>query len=333
MEDIFVPKSTPADALVGPLHTVSIVTHDAATFDRLFRDGYHLTASDWQTPAEQDWPRVNDYLGFHRDHRWRVACYTRAGVGANLQIRVFDLKASTPLVRQGYEGLYCGGATISFPVVDMPAHEKRMTALGVESTVGIRELQFKSPAGETYTSAEILYKVPENVFLLAVRRPEIFLPVGPIDPADGMGGAAYSARCVAKADAINDMLRDVLGYEIRRDMMFDIGENSAIYLPAGIRERFIQAFAPGSRTGYLILMDHGSASRPTAAPSEGPPNRGIVMWSFPTRDLAAVHARAVKSGARVKKPPGEHGSPFLGRHRSMLLEDPEGFVLEVFEAA
>lgn len=215
-------------------------------------------------------------------------------------------------------------------MTDLQAHEKHMSALAVESTIGVKEMEFTSPDGQTYVSAEILYKAPENVLLLGVKRPGLFVPVGPIDPQTGLGGPAYSARCVADPEAMIGILETVMGFEIRRDAVFTIGERSGLMLPEGAQERFVQAFAPGAATGYVILMDHFDLGRkPAAAPA--PPNRGLVMWSFETADLDEVVRRASSLGLRVLSPPGPVDSPGLPSTRTAIVEDSEGFPLEFFE--
>ena len=282
--DIFVPQSSTDDALVGPLHTVTYVTCDKTTVERIFVEGYGLDSSGWNRPEGDELKAANTYLGFESDHTWECCTFFKTGEGANVQIRVIALDQETPQVRPEYLGLYTGGATMSFPINDLHAHEKHMASIGVESTIGVKEMEFTSPSGETYVSAEIVYKAPENVFVMGVVRPDIFIPVGPVDPATGMGGSAYSARCITNADKTVEFFRDVLGFEIRRDVEFTVGERSALLMPEGTTERFIQAFAPGSATGYLVLMDHQDATRPSPAPGFGPPNRGIAMWSFATKE-------------------------------------------------
>ncbi|MFK7889108.1 MAG: VOC family protein [Gammaproteobacteria bacterium] len=99
----------------------------------------------------------------------------------------------------------------------------------------------------------------------------------------------------------------------------------------GTSERFIQLFAPGANTGYLVLLDHGDAAITSPAPTYGPPSRGVVMWSFPTTDLNEVLARTQKHGARLLQEPARRESPFLPDARTAIVEDPNGFPLEFFE--
>lgn len=330
--DIFVPESSPEDAIVGPLHTVTYVTKDKQKVEKIFLEGYGLDSSGWTRPSDEELANHNKYLGFDAGHSWEACVFFKSGEGANVQIRVIAMDQETPQVRPAYDGLYAGGATMSFPINDLYAHEKHMASIGVASTIGVKEMEFTSPTGETYVSAEIVYKAPDHVFVMGVVRPDIFIPVGPVDPATGLGGSAYSARCITAADATVDFFQNVLGFEIRRDVEFSVGEKSALQMPEGTTERFIQAFAPGSATGYLVLMDHQAATKPSPAPGYGPPNRGISMWSFAAKDLDAVHKRATDAGIEILQPPANHQSLFLSDSRSMIVKDPDGFPIEIFEA-
>lgn len=329
-EDIFVPRSTPADALVGPLHTVTYTTADKMGVEKAFCEGYGLACSGWVSPQSRDLGTLNAYYGMLPDHSWEHACFNRGGASRNIQIRVFHTGSDAPAIRPQYDGLYHGGATISFPMVDLKSHAQSMASLGFASAVGVKEMEFQSPTGEVYISAEIVYEGPDNIFLLGVTRPPIFLPVGPIDADAGIGGAAYSARCTHNTDATIQFLQQVMGYEIRRDVEFVVGEKSAINLPEGTTERFVQAFAPGSSTGYLVLMDHGGATKPTPAPGHAPPNRGIGIWSFPTQDIDEVYKSALNHSIEVLQPPAYRASPGLPDTVTLLMRDPDELLIEVF---
>lgn len=310
MEDIFVPKSASEDAVVGPLHTVTYLTADKEKVGEIFQAGYGLEGEAWVKPTTQQFEKLNPYFGFEAEDRWEVCTFSKTGEGANIQVRVINVDAGKPLVRPAHEGLYVGGATLSFPVADLRAHEKLMASIGVDSTIGVKEMEFTSPEGETYISAEIVYKAPDNVFVMGVTRPGIFVPTGPIDPETGIGGPSYSARCVNVADKTVDFFNDVMGYEIRRDVEFVVGEKSAIIMPEGTTERFIQGFAAGASTGYVVLMDHGDATKQSPAPSFGPPNRGLGIWSFSAKNIDDVYRRAKAFDAEILSAPDYVQSPF-----------------------
>ncbi len=330
MEDIFVPKSRPEDALVKQLHTVTYATAEPDRLRQILSEGFGLNPADELPHGDTHPASVSEHLGFSTSDAWGATILRKEGVGQNVQVRVLSVDTAQPQVRRDHSGRDLGVVTLSFPMKDLQAHEQHMTGLDVESTIGVKEMEFASPDGETYISAEILYKAPENVLLLGVKRPDVFVPVGPIDENTGLGGPAYSARCVADPDRMLQVLKDVMGFEIRRDAVFTIGERSGLMLPEGTQERFIQAFAPGAGTGYVILMDHFDVARQPAAPT-APPSRGLVMWSFETVDLDEVVGRAEKQGLKILSPPARVASPGLPASRVAVIEDPEGFPLEFFE--
>lgn len=56
------------------------------------------------------------------------------------------------------------------------------------------------------------------------------------------------------------------------------------------------------------------------------------MWSFETADINLVHERALKFGAEVVCAPQLIDSPLLSSRTAMLLKDPDGFMIEIFES-
>lgn len=328
-EDIFIAQSSPADAIVGPLHTVTYITSDKNSVEKAFLQGYGLDTTGWVTPSAEQRQSLDPYFGFSGSDHWETCGYLKYGSGANVQVRVIHVDANTPAIRPELNGFYTGGVTISFPINDMAKHEQSMADLGMPSTMGVKEMEFAGANGETYISGEIVYPAPENVYLLGVKRPDIFVPVGPVDPETDIGGAAYSARNAANSDAVVEFLDTVLGYEIRRDMEFEVGEESALLMPQGARERFVQAFAPGSQTGYLVLMDHYENNISSDTPHLGTPYRGISMWSFMSEDLDVVYQRSLRAGTEIIAPPGDIESPFMPGTKTLLLKDPSGFPIEI----
>jgi len=330
IEDIFVPKDASVQPLVERLHTVTYITADKETLERALVLGYSLQSSGWQIPSKSEREACNRYFGFEGND-WEYCSFYMEGPGANIQVRGFYTPSQTDIIRHEYDGQIVGGATLSFPKTDLYAHEKKMKALGFDSTIGVKEMEFTDPSGVSYISAEIIYFAPDNAYLLAVKRPDIFIPVGPSDPETGIGAPAYSARCISNSDGVIEFLKNVMDYEIRRDVVFPIGKISAMLLPEGSQERFIQAFAPGASSGYLVLMDHLKDNKPSQAPTLGPPSRGITMWSFATRDIDEVSHRAKDYNVEIIQADAEFESPFLNSNRTLVMKDPDGFYIEIFE--
>lgn len=329
--DIFVPTSRKEDAIAGPLTMVTWVTSDAQQVSKILCNGYHQTHGEWMQPTSESYEGLNNYFGFEKSSKWKYVRFDKQGAGKNIGIRVIHPDHLLPVIRPTYEGLYKGGATISCPIQDIPRHQAEMSELGIESTIGIKEMEFESPSGETYISSEIVYEGPDNIFVLGVTRPEIFIPIGPIDKDIGIGGVAYSARCITETDNTIDFFEQVLGFEIRRDVKFDVDNRSAINLPEGTTERFIQGFSPGSSSGYVVFMDHGEATKYREMDYYDAPYRGLVMWSFPTLNLNEIYERALKFGVEILHPPNNYNSPALTAKKSFVLKDPDGFQIEIYE--
>lgn len=330
-QDIFIPESKPEDALVGPLNTITYVTSDPDSLHKALVEGMGLKSSKWFSPSGHEKAVLDAYLGFEEKDNWKTCLFYRDDEGANIQIRAIHVDEQTPMVRPELHGGYLGGATIGFPLRNTHEREKRMESVGFPSSVGVKGLEFTSPAGETYVSEEVHFPCVENIYLLGVNRPDIFVPVGPIQEDAEIGAGAYSAICVEDSEATKEFYSNVLGYEVRRDMSMSVGPRSGIGLTEGIPERFIQAFAPGASTGYLVFLDHAEHKRtPDPLPSLGPASRGLTMWSFPTKNLAEVHRRAVAANVEILHGPAPIESPFLPKTETILMKDPGGCPVEVY---
>jgi len=299
--DIFVPTSNPEDALVSALHTITYVTADPQGLERMLSQGMDLECSAWVEPSEAERKSLNPYFGFAPEDRWQTCTFYRRGDVANIQIRAICVTEDKPMTRPEIDGRYFGGATIGFPMFNIAEREKTMASAGIESSVGLKELEFTNAEGQTYVSSEIHFLGTENIFIMGVQRPDIFIQVGTIDPDTDIGAPAYSARCVKGLEEVKQFFDQVLGYEIRRDMAMTVGPNSGLRLAEGMPERFVQGFAPGSSSGYVVFMEHGGMGIPTPAPSVGPPNRGVVMWSFATNSFDEVYARAQAAGRNFER--------------------------------
>lgn len=329
--DIFIPQSKPEDALVGPLNTITYVTSDEDAVSKIFIDGLGMTSSSWYAPVGEEKSVLDAYLGFKESDEWKTCRFYREDEANNIQVRVISVDDQKPLVRPELHGNYLGGATVGFPMSNTTDREKQMTSIGFPSSVGVKRLEFSSPTGETYVSEEVHFPAPENVYVLGVKRPDIFVQVGPVDEVSQIGGPAYSALCIPDSEAAISFYRDVLGYEIRRDMATTVGPRSGLGQEEGSAERFMQAFAPGSSTGYLVFLDHEKDKiECEPSPYLGPISRGISMWSFATRDIAEVHRRAVEANATIVHSPQIIESPFLPKTETMLLRDPGGYPIEIY---
>lgn len=329
-DDVFTTGQGTKPGTVGPLHTITVVTAAAEPMHRFLAEGIGLTPLPGPELTADGQSRIATYLGLPTSSAWSVQAFRQSEGSANSQVRVFSSQAADKVVRPEVNGRFVGGLSIGFAMDDLAKREGVMRDAGFESSVGVKSLEFSKPDGSKYVSEEIHFIGPDNILGLGVKRPDGFQPVGPLDPESGVSGPAYSALCVPDADAAITFLEEVLEFEIRRDIDLTVAQPSGLQLATGMKERFVQAFAPGTSTGYLVLLDHYSENIPTPARNQGPPSRGIVMWSFPSSDLAAAHDRAQAAGAPVLAPPGQYDSPFLNGAESMLVQMPGGYPVELF---
>jgi hypothetical protein len=174
--------------------------------------------------------------------------------------------------------------------------------------------------GSTYDVQEIHYQGPDGVLVLGIDRGDM-APVGPIDAGSGIGGPAYASFVVENLPATEAILKGVLRYEKRRDAVFtSAGPKGGLGLESGQRFAFQQWYAPGARTGYLVVMK--MLDRPVSPPQRGGfTRRGIAMLGFDAADLGAVALRAHEVGARIVAKPTKSAP-------SLIVALPDGFLIE-----
>jgi catechol 2,3-dioxygenase-like lactoylglutathione lyase family enzyme len=275
--DPMAPATRPEDARVGPLRRVTIAVADAPAAAAFFAKHLHLR-------ARADGPDGSSFL-----------LDAPATPGA-IEVGIVA-SPQGQLIRPGMDATLDGGLSIGFPVASLEGTLARVTAAGVRSTAGIVSLTMKRADGSEYTSGEIMFCGPDDVYVLVVGRPPDLAPVGPIDPATGVGGATYSALVVPDSEREIAFYTGVLGWELRRNVEVESsGPGGGLGLPAGTRFRFIQLFAPGAMRNYIVLLDlMGAGRRNPVAPRL--PNRGLVAWTFASGQFDAVAHAASRSSA------------------------------------
>ena len=325
--DPMAPKSVPASALTWPLRRITLVTDDAARTAQFLTGAMLMRTISEGVPAAAQLDACRSLWALRDRPPWReVLC----GAGAaGCIVRIVEMQGGA-VIRPNLESRLSGGLSIGFPVADLQQTLERMGAIGIGTTAGIVSLEMKRPDGTSYVSGEIHFRGPEDIYILAVGRPPDLAPVGPIDPATGIGGPAYSAMVVA--DSIREIAfyTEVLGWEARRNVeLVSSGPAGGLGLAANTPFRFVQLFSPGAVTGYVVLLDMLAESRPNPV-SPRFPNRGLMTWTFPTRNFDEV-ARRVAAGAggaqRLCAP--LRAGPDMKRALTCL--SPSGLIVEVEE--
>jgi len=259
-----------------------------------------------------------------------VLLLRRSGIPEALRVRIVRLDAGRPTARPALDCCADGALGLGVPVRDLIKRHAIVEAYGFKANAGVTTMSFPRADGTTYDIGETHWIAPDDVMVPGVDRAHL-QPVGPIDPAVGIGGPSYSSALVSDIDRDGEFFDQVLGYELRREFTFESdGPKGGMRLPAGTRVRFQQWFAPGSRTGYLVIMQllSGGLRAPNGL---GLHNRGLGLWSFPTAKFAEVADKVARHGVKVLSAPADIDALGFGRRHSMVLATPDGFPVEIFQ--
>lgn len=329
--DPMAPRAGAAPTLCGPLERVTLMTNDAAPAARFLTEAMRLRLAHDVTRAGAEAAGRRELWGLPGVASWRELTFEGSSGPAGVTVRVVAMPGGE-VIRPGMESRLTGGLSIGFPAANLDQALTRVTALGFQSTAGIVPLTITRPDGSSYVSGEILFRGPEQVYMLVVGRPADMTPVGPIDPATGMGSPAYSAIVVPDAAREIAFYRDVLGWEARQNIVLTTsGPAGGLGLDPGTQFRFVQLFAPGATTAYVCLLDMMNVGRANpVAPRL--PNRGLVMWSFGTR----VFERVAERVRTARDDPSAAAQPRFGLvdgRRVLTVLSPAGLMLEIVDRA
>ncbi len=307
---IAVAVGAPLSASTDPLSAVSVVDPLAASPLR------QVTIATGDIALAQRFYGVA--MGMARAKTARSAVvYGRVGLADAIRVKLVSMPQTRAMLRPTYNALAPGGLAMGMPVSGQAKRESIVKAAGFASVVGVTSIVLPRADGSSYTVEEIHYKAPDGVLVLGIDRGAM-TPVGPIDAVSGIGGPAYASLVVNDLPRTEAFMKVVLRYEKRRDAIFaSSGPKGGLGLAEGQRFAFQQWFAPGSTTGYVILMK--MLDRPAEPPQPaGLAQRGITMWTFDAKDLVDVADRAASVGMRiVTKDAG-----------SVIVAMPDGFLVE-----
>ncbi len=330
--DALAPKSKAEDALALQLHTATILTADLNPSLLFYRDGLGMRVRGPIELADEARAIQRRLWGMPDDIGWRLYLLDRPGAPGSAQIRLLVLDRPTPAIHRSWDALTLGPFSLGFPNTDQVALDERMRRLGFGALNELERYQVPRPDGSRYTIDETIFNGPDFVHAVGIQRKDGMAPVGPVDPATGRGGPAYSAQVVADSDAVLAFYTEVLGMEIRFDREWkSAGTKGALRIPDGSVFRFTGVYAKGARSGHLLFVHYRNRTPRDAGVPPRPPHRGLVMWSFPVRDLAEIQARARKAGVAIVGEPVVYQSPALGRGRVMTALAPNGFLVELFQ--
>ena len=331
--DMLAPQTSVADALTGPLHTVTIATASLAESLLFYRDGLGLSVSgpipvDARTRAQQ-----RALWGVPNDIGWDLYLLRRPDAPGAASIRLLVLDTPTPAIHSSWSALQRGPFSMGFPNEDQEALDAKMRRLGFGSLNVIEKYTVPRRDGTVYPIHETIFNGPDFVHAVGIYRGDGMAQLGPVDAATGLGGPAYSAQVVDDSDAMLAFLTEVLGMELRSDRTWkSAGTEGALNVPDGTIFRFSIVYAMGATSGHLLFVDYENVASLSNGVAPRLPNRGIGMWTFPVTDLDEVLRRATDKGIEIEGAPVSVDMPAFGKAKVATVLAPNGFMIELFEA-
>ncbi|MCY4254666.1 MAG: hypothetical protein OXE51_00850 [Gammaproteobacteria bacterium] len=326
------PAAAVGNALVGPLAAATLVTSDMDRCRRFYCDLMGLESALDPLPEKARAP-LTRLWGLEDAGNWEHALYQQPNSPDMPFLRVIAVPGERPAVRPGMNALLEGGLAVGFACADMERLIAESERMGFGTVAGVTRIPLHRPDGSPYEALETHLRAPDDVYVLGIARPSDLAPICPIAEGGLTGGPAYSSQVINNGQRSLDFYTEVLGYEVRRDVQLpsEGPTGGLLGVPPGSNMRFLQVFAPGSESRYLVFLDWSGAGADAVAPSR-PPSRGMVMWSFIVQDLDAVLARAERFGAeRLCAPEVVDARPVASATRRATLAAPNGFAIELIE--
>lgn len=330
VEDPLAPGSEARDRFAGPVAAITLLTATPEKTEAFYSD---LAGLSRDVPAAPTDPAVARGLwGLPDDLAYRETIYRRAGEPRVPVLRVLEASTGASTIRPGHDAMLEGGLSIGFAVRDMNALIQAGHARGFDTTAGRVALELARSDGSPYEVAECHFKAPDDVYALGVERPPDLAQVAPIATNEPVGGPAYTGQVMNHCDRTLAFYTEVLGYEVRRRVSLSGPQLEAgLGLPEGTSLEFLQVFAPGSSTGYFIVLDFGDAG--SSNDTLAPPHRGVVGWTIPVKNAGIVAERAAVGNASVIAGPLRCHSPVWGDHFAVSVRTANGFIVECVQIA
>lgn len=315
-------------AFSGPIACITLITNDADATRRFYCELLGMRELHNSSPLDAD--LAARLWGLPDGFAFTEILLGRTSPSGQPVLRVLVSNDAAPSVRPEYSARLEGGLSVGFAMRDIDAVVERGARLGFRTTAGVGALDMRHADGAPYRVFECHFTAPDDVYALGVQRPPDLAAIGPIADGEQVGGPAYTGQVMNHREQTLAFYTEVLGYEVRRTMTV-AGPlvEQGLGLPEGTSFEFLQVFAPGSSSGYFIVLDFGDAG--IANERIAPPSRGVALWTFPVRSVDAVAAAAEPSGCEIIAGPLDCESTLFGRHRAVSLRTANGFVVECVE--
>ncbi len=327
--------------IAGPLRMVTHVTGDLEACLRFYTGVLQLRELPSVGTAEELqalYAAQAQLWALQPGSRWRTVHLMSPGLAGIPVLRVLAFDQPGPLIRPGFDVRLEGGVSVGFAIRDLALAERAAEEQGFTLAAHATSVPIHRSDGSSYLVTESVFRAPDEVYAFGIARSAPLPPVGPIAPGFNVGGPSYSSMVARGSQAVVDFLVQVLDFHVVRDYVMQGEEPEYVLgLPAGSRMRFVQLYARGASSGYVVLVDFLDRGLPNPVPL-GPPSRGVAAWAFRVRDLEGVLERVL--GFAAARPGGAAGvvagpvrvpMPF-GVRRLASIRAPNGFLIELIEA-
>lgn len=317
------------DGLAGPIACVTLITRSPDRVREFYSSVMQMECKQ-HTASPAIVSSQRQLWALPADFEWTESVYYRPGLPDVPLLRVLASEQAAEPVRPGMASRLEGGLSVGFAMRDLEPVVAQGAELGFETTAGIGALDMQRADGSAYQALECHFRAPDDVYALGVSRPPDLAPVGPIEADRTVGGPSYTGQVMNHRKDTLRFYTDVLGYEVRRSMSVSgpVAEKG-LALPPGTAMDFLQLFAPGSTSGYFIVLDFGDAGQANEATAA--PHAGVVMWTFPVKSVAAVAEGAESAGCTIIAGPLTVETPYFGTHKALTVRSSNGFVVECIE--
>lgn len=328
--DPLAPTGNAEDAFAGPIACVTIITKCESEAKRFYTNVMEMEIGEHLPTPSARHADQRALWGLPNDFEWAEIVFYRSMLPDTTLLRMLSSEQAGPPVRSGYNVLSEGGLSVGFAMHDMAVVVEHGKTIGYETTAGITTLDMKRTDGSPYQALECHFKAPDDIYALGVGRPRDLAPVGPIEDGKTVGGPSYAGQIMNHCEDTLRFYTEVLGYEIRnRTSLPPSGPEGGLIKPPGTESDFLQVFAPGSTTGYFIVLDYGDKG--LGNDRVAPPHSGVVMWTIPVMSIAEVMKKAPSTGCSVLAGPIETENPYFGAHRAVTIRTANGFLVECIE--
>ena len=325
--DPFAP--TGEAGFAGPVACITLITRDLDATKAFYADVLEMATRHVDAPPE-DVATQRELWALPPDFAWTETVFYRPTLPSVPQLRVLSSAQAAAPVRPDLASRLEGGLSVGFAMRDLHAVVARGAELGFHTTAGVGGLDMVRGDGSPYQALECHFRAPDDVYALGVSRPPDLAPVGPIEDTRTVGGPAYTGQVMNHRDSTLKFYTDVLGYEVRRTMQVSGGmAEQGLGLPAGTTLDFLQVFAPGSASGYFIVLDFGDDGVSNEAVA--PPHAGVVLWTIPVDRVDDVAERVADVDCEVVAGPVDTHNGCFGAHRALTVRTANGFLVECIE--